>query len=181
LTKVTVSNAENDERKRAREADQEERDGKKRRGDGDDMEMDEDEDEAPAPPVSGKSAFEPREMHGCSPSYSRSARSAGPAATIPASPLLYCENLPAEVTEDVLGVLFQQFVLSCILRTRFSHLCLRYSGFQGNKLSAVDPNTKSKTAHVRYDTAEQATVALEALNGFQIKRGWKMRVAYTTL
>lgn len=58
---------------------------------------------------------------------------------------------------------------------------LRYSGFQGNKLSAVDPNTKSKTAHVRYDTAEQAAVALEALNEFQIKRGWKMHVAYAAL
>jgi len=143
-SKVTVSNAENDERKRVREGDQEEKDGKKRRVDGDDMDMDEDEDETSVPSAPGHAGV--------------------PAALIPASSLLYCENLPAEVTEDVLGVLFQQ-----------------YSGFQGTKLSAVDSNTKSKTAHVRYDTAEQAAVALEALNGFQIKRGWKMRAAYAVL
>ena len=40
-----------------------------------------------------------------------------PAAIIPASSLLYCENSPAEVTEDILSVLFQQFVLHYILRT----------------------------------------------------------------
>ena len=57
----------------------------------------------------------------------------------------------------------------------------RYSGFQGTKLSAPDPATKSKTAHVRYDTTDQATVALEALDKFQIKRGWNMRVSYAFL
>lgn len=49
-TKVTVSHAENDERKRARddedEDDDDERDGKKRRSDSEGMEVDEDE---PAP------------------------------------------------------------------------------------------------------------------------------------
>lgn len=57
-SKVTVSHAENDERKRLRdlaegEEDDDGREGKKRRGDGDDMEMDEDDDDA-APASSGK-------------------------------------------------------------------------------------------------------------------------------
>lgn len=115
-SKVTVSNAENDERKRSRETaegDQEERDVKKRRGDGDDMEMDEDDDETPAPPVPGKPTAGSGKYFTLDLFFP--ARLGGPPAAaviIPASSLLYCENLPAEVTEDVLGVLFQQFVPS---------------------------------------------------------------------
>ncbi|KAF8342282.1 uncharacterized protein EI90DRAFT_2965381 [Cantharellus anzutake] len=138
--KFTVSNAENDQRKRLREgedADMNEPDEKKRRDADDDMEMDEDDDQNPT-----KARVPP-------------STSAAP------SPFLYCQNLPVEVTEDVLAVLFQQ-----------------YPGFLGTKLSAADPTTKSKTGHVRYATTDEATVALEALNGFQVKRGWKMGVSY---
>ncbi|KAF8307955.1 RNA-binding domain-containing protein [Clavulina sp. PMI_390] len=126
-SKVTMSHAENDERKRARDAEDDDDEGpggKKRRSD---EAMDMDEDAEPVKP----------------------------------SAVLYCENLPAEVTEDVLAVLFQQ-----------------YSGFKSTKLSAPNPTNQSKTAHVQYDSAESASVALEALNGFQIKRGWKIGVAY---
>lgn len=146
--KVTVSHAENEQRKRVREEDTEMTgpvEKKRREKDADDMDMDEDdEDEAQKPAANGQPLT--------------------PAATTAPTPILLCQNLPGEVTDDVLAVLFQQ-----------------YSGFQGTKASAPDPTTKSKTAHVRYDTAEQATVALEALDNFQIKRGWNMRVSYVAL
>jgi len=103
-----VSNAENDERKRAREVDQEEKEGKKRRVDGDDMDMDEDEDETSVPSAPGKSTLGSRSR--LLTSRFQPGRAGVPAAVTPVSSLLYCENLPAEVTEDVLGVLFQQFV-----------------------------------------------------------------------
>lgn len=113
-------------------------------------------------------------------------------ASIPVSSMLFVENLPANVTEDVLAVLFQQYATassSSFSRMQIAaehtspHLPLnhRYSGFQGTKLSAPNPTTKSKTANVKYDSADQATVALEALNGFQIDHGWKMRVAYAAV
>jgi len=147
--KVTVSHAENDQRKREREDDAAVGgpEGKKRReAEGDDMEVD-DDDEGASKATSN-------------------VQTAPPIPSVPLLPsaILLCQNLPAEVTDDVLAVLFQQ-----------------YSGFQGTKLSAPDSATKSKTAHVRYDTADQATVALEALDNFQIKRGWNMRVSYAFL
>lgn len=185
-SKVTVSHAENDQKKRGRDEDMEVAgalpEGKKRRdADADDMEMDEDDDDEEVSPPSASPVFASIdsavifilniETNGLAPT--------GSQPRLP-SALLLCENLPIEVTDDVLAVLFQQYVC-------FSHLSafsdtvsppLRYSGFQGTNLSAPDPTTKSKSAHVRYDSPEQATQALEALNGFQIKRGWKMTVAY---
>jgi len=145
-SKVTVSHAENEQRKRVREEDSEMAngdapDGKKRRGDDpDDMDMEEDEDEPP------------KATNGHPPSN-------------PPSSLLLCQNLPTEVTNEVLSVLFQQ-----------------YPGFQStNVASVIDPGTKTKTAHVRYDTSDAASVALEALDNFQIKRGCSIRVSYAPL
>ncbi|KAF9507084.1 hypothetical protein BS47DRAFT_1304436 [Hydnum rufescens UP504] len=121
---------------------------RRREAEGDDMEVDDDDEGASKGMTTSN------------------AQTAPPIPSVPLLPsaILLCQNLPAEVTDDVLAVLFQQ-----------------YSGFQGTKLSAPDPATKSKTAHVRYDTADQATVALEALDHFQIKRGWNMRVSYAFL
>ncbi|KAG8990973.1 hypothetical protein FRB90_001521 [Tulasnella sp. 427] len=140
-SKVTVSHAQEDsERKRAR--DEEMVDGespeKKKRDDDDDEEMDMD-DEAP----SGSGTAAPRAV------------SNQPSST------LRCENLPAEVTDEVLAVLFQQ-----------------YPGFQSTHVSPVLGANKSKTAHVRYDLVDQATTAKDALDGFALKKGWNMKVFY---
>ncbi|KAG8928409.1 hypothetical protein FRC02_006929 [Tulasnella sp. 418] len=134
-SKVTVSHAEEDsEKKRARDDEMmQEGSGKRRKeaGDEDDMEMD--EDEGPSQPA---------------------------VSTQPTSSLR-CDNLPNEVTDDVLAVLFQQ-----------------YPGFLSTHVSPVMGANKSKTAHVRYDSAEQASTAKEALDGFALKKGWVMRVSY---
>ncbi|KAL5507989.1 hypothetical protein ACEPAH_5607 [Sanghuangporus vaninii] len=78
---------------------------------------------------------------------------------------LLCTNLPVEVTDDVLGVLFQQ-----------------YQGFiSTHVVQAPQPNAagqKVKMAQVVYDSPELASVAKEALNGFTLKKGWNMTVAY---
>ncbi|KDQ17346.1 hypothetical protein BOTBODRAFT_30171 [Botryobasidium botryosum FD-172 SS1] len=154
MSKVTVSQAENEQRKRSRgdagssrmDEDGEggnERERKRGRddADADDMDMDEDdEDEAGGG--------------------SNQAFSAVPDQR-PPSAVLFCQNLPVEVTDDVLGVLFQQ-----------------YSGFATTAVSQPNPTTKSKTANVRYDTPDQARAAREALDGFMIKRGWKMKVDF---
>ncbi|KAG8901524.1 hypothetical protein FRC01_009830 [Tulasnella sp. 417] len=138
-SKVTVSHAQEDnERKRARDeemADGESPDKKQR----DDDEMDMDDDDEP----SGSGTAAPRSV------------SNQPSST------LRCENLPTEVTDEVLAVLFQQ-----------------YPGFQSTHVSPVLGANKSKTAHVRYDQVDQATTAKEALDGFALKKGWNMKVFY---
>ena len=58
----------------------------------------------------------------------------------------------------------------------------RYQGFQST-LVAQSPTlsptgAKMKMAQVYFDTAELASVAKEALDGFSLKKGWKMTVAY---
>ncbi|KAH8118288.1 RNA-binding domain-containing protein [Phellopilus nigrolimitatus] len=78
---------------------------------------------------------------------------------------LLCTNLPMEVTEDVLDVLFQQ-----------------YQGFLSTHVAqSPTPNAagqKVKMAQVIYDSPELASMAKEALDGFTLKRGWNMTVAY---
>ncbi|KAI5124989.1 hypothetical protein M0805_007414 [Coniferiporia weirii] len=78
---------------------------------------------------------------------------------------LLCTNLPMEVTDDVLGVLFQQ-----------------YQGFLSTHVAqSPEPNAAGqnvKMAQVVYDSPELASVAKEALDGFTLKKGWNMSVAY---
>ncbi|KZT13073.1 RNA-binding domain-containing protein [Laetiporus sulphureus 93-53] len=78
---------------------------------------------------------------------------------------LLCTNLPQEVTDDVLSVLFQQ-----------------YQGFQSTHVAqSPTPNAagqKVKMAQVLFDSSELASVAKEALDGFALKKGWVMSVAY---
>ncbi|ESK97622.1 spliceosomal protein [Moniliophthora roreri MCA 2997] len=78
---------------------------------------------------------------------------------------LLCTSLPQEVTDDVLSVLFQQ-----------------YQGFQSTHVTpSPTPNAegqKVKIAQVIFETAELATVAKEALDGFTLKKGWQMSVVY---
>jgi len=134
-SKVTVSHAqEENERKRGRDeemADGEAPEKRQKEGDEDDMDMEVEE------------------------SGPRSVTSNQPSST------LRCDNLPTEVTDDVLAVLFQQ-----------------YPGFQSTHVSPVLGVNKSKTAHVRYDLVDQATTAKEALDGFALKKGWEMKVFY---
>ncbi|PFH46173.1 hypothetical protein AMATHDRAFT_8142 [Amanita thiersii Skay4041] len=78
---------------------------------------------------------------------------------------LLCTNLPHEVTDDVLSVLFQQ-----------------YQGFQTTQVTwSPNPNpagTRTKMAQIFFETPELATVAKEALDGFTLKKGWQMSVVY---
>ncbi|OCH92203.1 RNA-binding domain-containing protein [Obba rivulosa] len=78
---------------------------------------------------------------------------------------LLCTNLPQEVTVDVLSVLFQQ-----------------YQGFlSAQVVPSPTPNAQGqtvKTAQVFFDSPDLASVAKEALDGFTLKRGWAMSVAY---
>ncbi|OSX60126.1 hypothetical protein POSPLADRAFT_1147840 [Postia placenta MAD-698-R-SB12] len=78
---------------------------------------------------------------------------------------LLCTNLPQEVSDDVLSVLFQQ-----------------YQGFQSTHVApSPTPNAagqKVKMAQVLFDSPELASVAKEALDGFTLKKGWVMTVAY---
>lgn len=81
------------------------------------------------------------------------------------SPRLLCTNLPQEVTDDVLSVLFQQ-----------------YQGFQTTQVTwSPSPNAagaRTKMAQVFFENPELASVAKEALNGFSLQKGWEMSVVY---
>ncbi|KDR83794.1 hypothetical protein GALMADRAFT_236179 [Galerina marginata CBS 339.88] len=78
---------------------------------------------------------------------------------------LLCTNLPQEVTDDVLSVLFQQ-----------------YKGFQRTHVTwspALNPaGIRVKMAQVFFESPELATTAKEALDGFTLKKGWQMSVVY---
>ncbi|TRM68055.1 hypothetical protein BD626DRAFT_480655 [Schizophyllum amplum] len=137
--------------KRARDEDTlETRNAKREKADDSDEEMEiDDEDEQPvqnAPLPTITSAAVPAVVH-------------------QVSAKLLCTNLPQEVTEAVLSVLFQQ-----------------YRGLLSTQV-VQSPNpgpdgTKAKMAQVLYETPELGSVAKEALNGFQLKKGWNMAVAY---
>jgi len=98
-----------------------------------------------------------------------SANTSAPATVPPVvqyqSARLLCTNLPQEVTDDVLSVLFQQ-----------------YQGFQSTHVvPSPTPNAagqKAKMAQVLFDSPDLATIAKEALDGFTLKKGWVMSVAY---
>jgi len=78
---------------------------------------------------------------------------------------LLCTNLPQEVTDDVLSVLFQQ-----------------YQGFLSTHVAqSPTPNAagqKTKMAQVTFDSPDLSSAAKEALDGFTLKKGWVMSVAY---
>ncbi|KAH9853579.1 hypothetical protein C2E23DRAFT_821924 [Lenzites betulinus] len=78
---------------------------------------------------------------------------------------LMCVNLPQEVTDDVLSVLFQQ-----------------YQGY--HSVQAVPSPTptaagqRAKMAYVTFESPDLASVAKEAPDGFTLKKGWVMSVSY---
>ncbi|KAF9534875.1 hypothetical protein CPB83DRAFT_843082 [Crepidotus variabilis] len=78
---------------------------------------------------------------------------------------LLCQNLPQEVTDDVLSVLFQQ-----------------YKGFQRAHVS-WSPNLnpqgmRVKMAQVTFESPELSATARDALDNFTLKKGWQMSVAF---
>ncbi|KAI0796837.1 RNA-binding domain-containing protein [Abortiporus biennis] len=93
------------------------------------------------------------------------AKGAVPQVVHQPSARLLCTNLPQEVTDDVLSVLFQQ-----------------YQGFQSTHVvPSPTPSAtgqKCKMAQVLFDSPDMSTVAKEALDGFTLKKGWVMNVAY---
>ena len=87
-----------------------------------------------------------------------------------------------EVTDDVLSVLFQQYVYPVISISSLLTFSERYQGFlSAHVAQAQQPNAqgqKVKMAQVVYDSPELASVAKEALDGFTLKKGWNMTVAF---
>ncbi|KAH9998306.1 RNA-binding domain-containing protein [Russula vinacea] len=130
--------------KRLREAEESNMRSKRERVDEDDEEMDiddDDDDEAGAPaPTTSNTQVQP-------------------------SNKLHCSNLPQEVTNGVLAVLFQQ-----------------YRGFQTAQVKpSTKPNAtgeKVKTAEVVFENAQLAAAARQMLDGFQLKKGWNMAVTF---
>ncbi|KIY73711.1 RNA-binding domain-containing protein [Cylindrobasidium torrendii FP15055 ss-10] len=87
-----------------------------------------------------------------------------PQVHVPTARLL-CTNLPGEVTDDVLTVLFE-----------------KHDGFISLRV-VTSPTPKPngdvlKVAQVLFKTSDLATPALNALNGFPLKKGWTMTVVY---
>lgn len=61
-------------------------------------------------------------------------------------------------------------------------MLLRYQGFQSTHVvPSPHPNAagqKVKMAQVLFDSPDLAAIAKEALDGFTLKKGWVMSVAY---
>lgn len=95
------------------------------------------------------------------------------------------KNLPMEVDNSVLAVLFQQYVYRTILLHVFSlstNIFSRYQGFLSAQTSpSPTPNAAgqpAKVAQVLFESADYASAAKEAVDGFTLKKGWKMSVGY---
>jgi hypothetical protein len=96
---------------------------------------------------------------------------------------LLCSNLPEEVTDDVLSVLFQQYVFLIFAATDHKLILVRYQGFQTTQVTwsptANATGARVKMAQVLFESPELASVAKVALDGFTLKKGWVMSVVYT--
>ncbi len=103
-------------------------------------------------------------------------------AQVQPSNKLLCSNLPQEVTNGVLAVLFQQYVVTCYSALWFVQGTFRYRGFQ---TAQVKPSPKPsaagekvKTAEVVFENAQLAAAARQMLDNFQLKKGWNMAVTF---
>ncbi|KAL0949772.1 hypothetical protein HGRIS_009811 [Hohenbuehelia grisea] len=139
------TNGRPDEKKRPRDGDEaDDRKSKREKADDDDEEMEIDEDDEDNAPSTSNTV---------------------PTSIQQPSARLLCTNLPQEVTDDVLSVLFQQ-----------------YQGFTSTHVSqSPTPNEageRVKFAQAIFESPELATVAKDALNGFTLKKGWVMSVAF---
>ncbi|KAF8506054.1 hypothetical protein F5888DRAFT_1604167 [Russula emetica] len=154
--------------KRLREAEESDVRAKRERMDEDDEEMDidDDDDEADpsAPTTSNSTSVLSYTVLNYSTVFTLSCSTIHLAQVQPSNKL-HCSNLPQEVTNGVLAVLFQQ--------------C---RGFQ---TAQVKPSTKPngagekvKTAEVVFENAQLAAAARQMLDGFQLKKGWNMAVTF---
>ncbi|THH31319.1 hypothetical protein EUX98_g2898 [Antrodiella citrinella] len=135
--------------------------------DGEEMEIEEDEDAGGRQAAKGKNS-----------------RAVPPTSQQPSATLL-CTNLPQEVTDDVLSVLFQQYVKFVPLRRSLVVISCPALDTKGSKAPELrkqpHPNAagqKVKMAQVVFDSPDLATVAKEALDGFTLKKGSLMSVAF---
>ncbi|KAI9608584.1 hypothetical protein H4Q26_004767 [Puccinia striiformis f. sp. tritici PST-130] len=105
------------------------------------------------------------------------------------NPVLFLEGLPAEVTDDMMAVLFQQLrhflksqpVIPLSFHIAFAHHVTdpslknnRYPGFQSVRLVPG----RTGIAFVQYDTAAQSDMAKAALDGFQLAPTVVMKVSF---
>ncbi|KAF8639435.1 hypothetical protein AX16_010290 [Volvariella volvacea WC 439] len=134
--------------KRLREDDADGRAVKREKGDDEEEEMEIDDEDESTPQQSKTTSL----------------NAVPPAAQQPSARLL-CTNLPQEVTDDVLSVLFQQ-----------------YQGFQSTQVTwsptPNDAGVRVKMAQVLFESPDLAAVAKDALDGFTLKKGWSMSVVY---
>ncbi|KAI0248810.1 RNA-binding domain-containing protein [Lactifluus subvellereus] len=153
--------------KRVREAEESDVRAKREKAadeDGEEMDID-DDDEAgpPVPSTSNSTSCIPTALHHGI--MSTMLYSFVHLAQAQPSNKLHCSNLPQEVTNGVLAVLFQQ-----------------YRGFQTAQVKpSTKPNAageKVKTAEVVFENAQLAAVARQMLDGFQLKKGWNMAVTF---
>ncbi|KAN0128590.1 spliceosomal protein [Lactarius tabidus] len=133
--------------KRVREAEESELRSKRERAgdeDGEEMDIDDDDEADPAPSTSNSMYI----LTQAQPSNK-----------------LSCSNLPQEITNGVLAMLFQQ-----------------YRGFQTAQVKpSPKPNAageKLKTAEVVFENEQLAAAARQMLDGFQLKKGWNMAVGF---
>jgi len=107
-----------------------------------------------------------------------------PAQVQQPSARLLCTNLPQEVTDDVLSVLFQQYVPVCCQSAiwEVDFILDRYKGFLKTHVQwspALNPaGIRVKMGQVIFESPELAITAKDALDGFTLKKGWKMSVVY---
>ncbi|KAL9712656.1 hypothetical protein Ac2012v2_003893 [Leucoagaricus gongylophorus] len=142
----------NGKRPRDGDAADDERTAKRERSDDSDEEMeiedDDDDDDSRAP---NKTSSEPPSII--------------PQQVSTATARLLCTNLPEEVTDDVLSVLFQQ-----------------HPGLKSVEVTwSPTPNTagaRVKMAQIVYDNSDLATAAKTGLDGFVLKKDWQMSVSY---
>ncbi|KAJ3572466.1 hypothetical protein NP233_g3075 [Leucocoprinus birnbaumii] len=144
-----LSNQSNGKRQRDGDAADGERTAKREKSDESDEEMEIEDDD---------------DSGGQNKSSSATPSSVPPQVSMPTSRLL-CTNLPQEVTDDVLSVLFQQ-----------------HPGLKSVQVTwSPTPNasgTRVKMAQILYENPDLAATAKEALNGFLLKKGWQMSVVY---
>ncbi|BGP39093.1 hypothetical protein JCM10450v2_003045 [Rhodotorula kratochvilovae] len=131
--------AEEEEEESSDEDGPERKKGRQEEEDDDDAMMEESDDEdAPGPAAAAEQGSEP-------------------------SPTLQVGGLPAEVTNEMLSALFQQY--PGLVQLRLSP-------------SSADAAPNSGTALVQYESAAQAGVAKEALDGFLVDKGAPMTVQW---
>ncbi|KAH7105403.1 RNA-binding domain-containing protein [Auriculariales sp. MPI-PUGE-AT-0066] len=120
--------------------------------DADDDEMEIEEEEEPKPPLANGAA------------------SASTTIQRPPSATLLVTNLPQEINEDMLSVLFQQYQgFQSVQVTQSPHPAV---------VAGATTNAKTKMSQVFYDSADLASTAKEALDGFTVKPGWQVVIQF---